>query len=458
MAVTSKPATRRPADLASRGSTGRTAADTLDGLLRGLLGADSPVRLRCWDGSEAGPADAPVVILRSPAALRHLLWAPGELGLARAYVSGELDGEGDLYPMLQQVWQSARQAGLRPPRGPAGWLRAAAAARRLGAFGPRPAVPAGEARLRGRLHSVGRDRGAIAHHYDLGNDFYQLLLDPQMAYSCAYWARDEPGYSLEDAQRDKLDLICRKLDLRPGMRLLDVGCGWGSLLIHAAGRYGVDVVGVTLSAAQYAHVQSRIYEAGLDGLAQVRLAHYRDEIDGHFDAISAIEMSEHVGEHTYPAFAARLHSLLRPRGRLLLQQMSRPASELKDGSRVRVTPGGGPFIEAYIAPDMHMRPLADTLGHLERAGFEVRDVEAMREHYVRTVRAWSRTLEERWAEFTALAGVETARIWRLYLAGGALAFADNRMGVDQVLAVRPGPAGDSAVELLPTWRAPAGAV
>ena len=448
MAVTSKPAVRRPT---APSDEPKTAAHMLDALLRDMLGTPSPVRLQCWDGSEAGPADAPTVILRSPAALRHLLWAPGELGLARAYVTGQLDADGDLYPMLRQVWQTIRETGARPPRGPARWVRAAGAARRLGALGPRPAIPAGEARQRGRLHSRSRDRSAIAHHYDLGNDFYRLLLDPQMAYSCAYWTRDEPGYGLQDAQRDKLDLVCRKLDLRPGMRLLDVGCGWGALLLHAAGRYGVNVVGVTLSAEQHAHVQGQITKAGLGDLAQVRLADYRDPIDGRFDAVSAIEMSEHVGERTYPAFAARLHELLRPRGRLLIQQMSRPGGAT--GGTTRMRPGGGPFIESYIAPDMHMRPLSQTLGHLEVAGFEIRDVEALREHYVRTVRAWSATLEERWDEFTALTNVETARIWRLYLAGGALAFADNRMGVDQILAVRPGPAGDSAVEPLPAWRA-----
>jgi cyclopropane-fatty-acyl-phospholipid synthase len=441
MAVTSKPEVR-PARTGGQ-PAGRTVAATLDGLLQDLLGAASPVRLGCWDGSQAGPADAPLVTLRSPNALRHLLWAPGELGLARAYVSGELDAEGDLYPLLRQIWQTARESGLRPPRGPRRWLRAAAAARRLGALGPRPPIPAGEARLHGRLHTVVRDRRAIAHHYDLGNDFYTLLLDPHMAYSCGYWTSDDPEYGLEDAQRDKLDLICRKLDLRPGMRLLDVGCGWGALLLHATSRYGVEAVGVTLSAEQHGFVQARIISAGLSDRAQVRMAHYREPIDGRFDAVSAIEMSEHVGEQAYPAFAARLHELLRPRGRLLLQQMSRPAGH----------PGGGPFIESYIAPDMHMRPLAQTLGHLEQAGFEIRDVEALREHYVRTVEVWANTLEEHWDEFVAMTDVETARIWRLYLAGGALAFADNRMGVDQVLAVRPGPAGDSAIEAVPAWRA-----
>lgn len=288
-----------------------------------------------------------------------------------------------------------------------------------------------------------RDRSAIAHHYDLGNDFYKLLLDPHTAYSCAYWTSDDSTYSLEDAQRDKLDLICRKLDLRRGIRMLDVGCGWGALMLHAADHYGVDVTGITLSAEQYAHVQARIDAAGLGDRVHVRLADYREDITERFDAVSAIEMSEHVGEHTYPAFAARLHGLLRPRGRLLLQQMSRNGGH----------PGGGPFIESYIAPDMHMRPLAQTVGHLETAGFEIRDVEALREHYVRTVRAWSATLEEHWAEFVAMTGVETARIWRLYLAGGALAFADNRMGVDHVLAVRPDTEGESSVEAVPGWRA-----
>ena len=391
-------------------------------LVERLAGGPFPVGLRAWDGSRAGAADGPCVVLRSPRAIRHVLWAPGELGLARAYVTGELDVDGDLADGLSRF----RRLGGRSRPSPADWPRILRTVRDLRAIGPRPPRPAAEARLSGRLHTRRRDRAAIAHHYDLSNDFYRLLLDPHLAYSCAYWTSDEPDYTLHDAQTDKLELICRKLDLRPGMRLLDVGCGWGSLVLHAAEHHGVHATGITLSREQRDHVRARVAAAGLDSAVEVRLQDYRDVDDPAFDAVASIEMGEHVGERNYPEYAATLFRALRPGGRLVLQQMSRGA----------VAPGGGAFIERYIAPDMTMRPVGATLNHLARAGFEVRDVHAMREHYVRTCRAWLDTLERRWPDVVALVGVEQARVWRLYLAGGALAFEENRMGVDQIVAVR----------------------
>ena len=412
------------------------AAQQLTTLLEQFLGGRLPVRLRAWDGSEAGPEDAPLVVLRSRAALRRLVWQPGELGLAQAYITGELDLEGDLGEALRTMWRSVRERGLHAPKlTAADRLRAAGSALRLGAIGPRPPAPASEARLGGRLHSKSRDRAAISHHYDLSNDFYQLLLDETMAYSCGYWTSEDAGYGPADAQRDKLELICRKLGLEPGMRLLDVGCGWGSLSLYAAEHHKVQVTGVTLSREQRDFVRERIRERGLEDLVTVELRDYRDLADGGFDAVSTIEMGEHVGDAEYPAFTATLHRMLRPGGRVLVQQMSRGTN----------APGGGAFIESYIAPDMHMRPLGDTVSLLERAGLEVRAVEAMREHYVRTIRAWHRTLEDRWAEFTAMVGEETARVWRLYLVGGALAFEERRMGVDQIVAVRPSDEGLSSM-------------
>jgi cyclopropane-fatty-acyl-phospholipid synthase len=279
--------------------------------------------------------------------------------------------------------------------------------------------------VRGRLHSKARDLDAIAHHYDLSNAFYSLILDPHMAYSCAYWTSDDPAYTLEDAQRDKLDLVCRKLDLAPGMRVLDIGCGWGSFSLHAAEHYGVDVVGVTLSREQRAFVLGRVAERGLGEHVEIRQQDYRDVADGPFDAIVSLEMGEHVGADQYPVFAAGLHRLVREQGRVLIQQMSR-----------RGRPGGGAFIESYIAPDMHMRPVGETVALLEDAGLEVRDVEAMREHYVRTIEAWWRAFEAHWDDAVALVGEEVARVWRLYLVGGALTFREGRMGVDQILSVR----------------------
>jgi cyclopropane-fatty-acyl-phospholipid synthase len=419
-------------------------AGELAGIGSALFGGELPVRLRAWDGSEVGPAGAPTLVLRSPRALRRLLWHPSELGLAQAYVTGEIDVEGDLAQGLRRVWAAERERDLaRPDRIGARALarlarQAIAAAKRAGAFGPPLAPPDSQVRLRGRLHSGGRDQAAIAHHYDLSNEFYALVLDSQMAYSSAYWTSDAADYTLEDAQADKLDLVCRKLSLRPGQRLLDVGCGWGSLSIHAAKHYGVQVTGITLSRQQAGFVRARAGELGLADQVQVRLQDYR-ELDGPgFDAVASLEMGEHVGERNYPVYAAALHRMVLPGGRVLVQQMSRGSSH----------PGGGAFIEAFIAPDMQMRPVGETVAFLERAGLELRDVHAMREHYVRTVRAWYETLERRWAEAVALVGEEMARVWRLYLVGGGLAFEEGRMGVDQILLVRPRAGGVSGMPAL----------
>jgi cyclopropane-fatty-acyl-phospholipid synthase len=291
-----------------------------------------------------------------------------------------------------------------------------------------PAPPASQARIRGRLHSKLRDRASIAHHYDLSNDFYALLLDESMAYSCAYWRRDDPSYTLADAQRDKLDLVLDKLGLVPGMTLLDVGCGWGSLSLHAAAR-GIRVRGVTIAAEQKRFIDARIAERGLGDLVDIRLQDYRD-VTGEYDAVASIEMGEHVGQGNYRTYVDVLRRSVRPGGRVLVQQMSRRGKH----------PGGGPFIESFIAPDMHMRPVGETVDLIEAGGLEVRDVQAMREHYVRTVDAWYSTFEANRDRVVALVGEEVARVWRLYLVGGGMAFRDGRMGVDQIVARRPGTA------------------
>jgi cyclopropane-fatty-acyl-phospholipid synthase len=441
----------RPMVAARPAATGG-AAGLLLPLIEQLFGGELPLRVRAWDGSEAGPAGAPVLVLRSRQALRRMMWHPGELGIAQAYVTGELDLEGDLTEGLRGVWRAARASapagddrtgGLMAtaltrlkkavPLPPELWGGAARAAITLGIPGPRPKAPAAEARISGRLHSKSRDQAVIAHHYDVPPAFYQLILDPQLAYSSGYWTSAGPGYTLADAQRDKLDQICRKLDLEPGKRLLDIGCGWGSLTIHAAQHYGARVTAVTLSREQAGHVRKRAADAGLGGLVEVRNQDYRDIAAGQYGAVASVEMGEHVGAGQYPVFCALIRRQLRPGGRVLIQQMSRSSN----------APGGGKFIEAYIAPDMHMRPVGETACLIEGAGLEVRDIEVMREHYAPTIRAWLDNLERQWDQAVALIGRESARVWRLYLAGGALAFEEGRMGVDQILAVRPCASGQS---------------
>jgi cyclopropane-fatty-acyl-phospholipid synthase len=357
-------------------SSRKDVADVIAGLLA-RAGLDLPVRLRAWDGSEAGPADGPVLVARSPRALQRILWRPGELGLARAYVSGDLDVEGDLTDGLRRVHATA------PRSGPFGLIKtgpaAVAAAARLGLLAPPPEPPRCELRVRGRRHSRARDQAVIAGHYDVPSAFYQLILDPNMAYSCAYWDGQK---DLNGAQQAKLDLIMSKLALEPGQALLDMGCGWGSLTLHAA-RARVRVTGVTLSREQGGYVRQHARGLGLGDRAEVRIQDYRDPLDGCYDAIASVEMGEHVGAAQYPAFCAALYRRLRPGGRLLIQQMSR-------GGRA---PGGGPFIESYIAPDMDMRPVGDTIRLIQDAGFEVLGAEAMRADYVRTIRAWLENFE-----------------------------------------------------------------
>jgi cyclopropane-fatty-acyl-phospholipid synthase len=407
-------------------------AGALAPLVRWQLGAELPVRLRAYDGSEVGPEGAPAILLNSPMALRRLLWSPNELGLADAYVTGAIDLDGDLTQAFRLIWRPGAGKARKGRRHVNGLTarhlaRAVAVMISAGATGRRPPAPASRAKLTGRKHSRGRDKAAIAHHYDQSAEFFELLLDHSMAYSCAVWASDAPGYGLADAQRRKLELICTRLAVRPGTRLLDMGCGWGSLVEYAAGQHGAAVTGVTLSRNQAGYARARLAAAGLDGTAEIRLCDAREVADGPYDAIAAVEVGEHIGAAGYPAFARRLRELLRPGGRLLLQQMSREPR----------APGGGSFIERYVAPDMHMVPLHRTLAMLTEAGLEIREVQALREHYVRTIRAWLSRLEERFDEAQAIVGPEVGRVWRLYLTGAALAFEEGRMGVDQILAIRP---------------------
>ena len=416
-----------------------TTAVKLKSLLENLLQTPMPIRLRAWDGSEAGPSDAPVLVIRHKRALRRLMWQPNELGLARAYVSGEIDVEGDLYDALSRLaallWRSPDVKDM-PLRTVAG------EALRLGIVGTQPKPPPEEMAVSGGRHSRRRDRLAISHHYDVGNDFYQIVLGESMVYSCAYWTADTPGYGLADAQRDKLDLICRKLELRPGMRLLDVGCGWGSLAMHAAKEYGVRVLGITLSGEQADFARKQIAEAGLTDQVEIRVQDYRDLDDGPFDAISSVGMAEHVGTGPYAEYAAILYGQLKPGGRLLNHQIAQLHSVPKMPAQKRS------FIDAYVFPDGELAPIGTTVTLLEQAGFEVRDVHALREHYARTLRAWVSNIESDWATAVSLTSPGRARVWRLYMAASALAFEQSKIGVNQVLAVKDH--RDGASDMPPT--------
>jgi cyclopropane-fatty-acyl-phospholipid synthase len=386
-----------------------------------VLGPNPPVAVDLHDGSVIGPLDAPArVVFRSPNVLRRLLTAPGELGFARAFVAGELDVVGNLYAALQ-LHEHLSTVRLTPRQ----WL---AAARLVRAVGLRPLPPPREeARLRGRRHTRERDAAAIAHHYDVSNGFYRLVLGPSLTYSCAVW--EDPSFNLEDAQAAKHELVCTKLGLEEGMRLLDVGCGWGGMLIHAAERHGVSAVGVTLSRPQAELARERVAAAGLAGRIDVRLVDYRDLVGERFDAISSIGMFEHVGLSQFGVYFGRLRELLRPGGRLLNHGIGRPP-----GHATRFGRRG--FVDRYVFPDGELHELGAVVSVLQAAGLEARHMDSLREHYALTLRAWVANLEASWAEAVAEVGAPRARIWRLYMAGSALGFEAGRLQVHQVLAVR----------------------
>ncbi|MFC4853618.1 class I SAM-dependent methyltransferase [Actinophytocola glycyrrhizae] len=390
-------------------------------IIERAVGRNAPLEFTGYDGSRAGVRGAPVRIeVKSPLALSHIASAPGELGLARAYVSGALDIHGDMYTALRNM--AALTLDSLPPKIQAelllklGWSR-------LWWPVPHPAV---EARVRGRRHSKRRDQEVISHHYDVSNRFYEWVLGPSMAYTCAVYP--DVDSSLEEAQWTKHDLVARKLGLKEGMRLLDVGCGWGGMVLHAAKHYGVRALGVTLSRKQAEWGQKKIAEAGLTDLAEIRHLDYRDVAEDGFDAISSIGLTEHVGEAELPAYVRSLHDRLRPGGRLLNHCITRPDNT--HGARVTG------FFGRYVFPDGELLGPGHIISAIHDHGFEVRHEENLREHYAKTLTAWCANLDEHWDEAVREVGEGRARVWRLYMAGSRLGFEENNIQLHQVLAVK----------------------
>jgi cyclopropane-fatty-acyl-phospholipid synthase len=400
------------------------AAEVLEPLLTSLFGDRPDVRVVLWDGGAFGPDDASVVLhVQSSDALRRLLWAPDQIGLGRAYVAGELDVDGDLVAALPVLRDAVA---LRPTLAVTVLPHAVRASRRLGILGRPLPLPPEEARPRGLRHSRRRDAEVVAHHYDVGNEFYELVLGPSLTYSCARFPH--PEATLEEAQAAKHETIVRKLGLagRPGSRLLDVGCGWGSLAIHAAREHGIQAVGITISREQATLAQQRAEEAGVADLVEIRLQDYRDLSGEQFDGIASVGMFEHVGQKRMATYFTVLHDQLRPGGRLLNHAISSVG-----GSRL----GPRSFTGRYVFPDGELLDVGETALAMERAGFEVRDVESLREHYARTLRCWVARLEARWDDGVRLVGERRARIWRLYMAASAVGFDDGGISVHQVLGV-----------------------
>jgi cyclopropane-fatty-acyl-phospholipid synthase len=398
------------------------AAVRLGPFFGSLLGDPLPLDVELWDGSTLGSGRAVArVVFRSPDALRRIVYAPGELGFARAYVLGDVDVDGDLHAALRMLTGASPDLAI----GWRAWADAARSAVALGVIGRPLTPPPEEARISGRRHSMARDADVIAHHYDVSNEFYRLFLGPSMTYSCARFT--DPARTLEEAQWAKYELVSLKLGLEPGMRLLDVGCGWGGMAMHAASEHGVDAVGITISRQQHDLALKRVADAGLSDRVEIRFQDYRTMVDEQFDAVSSIGMAEHVGRHQLPAYFAALASLLRPTGRLLNHAISTP-----NGAAF----GRRTFINRYVFPDGELPDVAAIVTGMQGQGLDVRDVEGLREHYALTLRCWSANLENSWDEACALVGERRARVWRLYLAGSAVSFESADIGIHQVLGVR----------------------
>ncbi len=416
-----------------------------------FLGDNSNVGFEDWRGRTWGPPGAPVTVrFNSPDAIKYFVRAPGELGFGRAYVSGAMDIDGDIWSLLNL------QRDLGGIRFTPAQVRRLAKTLGGDALRNPPAPPPEEIHPGPRFlaHTRWRDRWSISHHYDVSNEFYRMVLGPSLTYSCAVF--EHQSDSLEQAQANKYELICRKLGLQPGMRLLDVGCGWGGMALHAAHHHGVEVVGITISRNQAEKAAQRVADAGLEPRIEIRLQDYRDLDDGPYDAISSIGMVEHVGRANLTNYFEILRGLLAPGGRLLNHQIGRtpmPPVGIVKKEQVAVARNG--FIHRYVFPDGELHEIGDVVSSMQRTGFEARHMESLREHYAMTLRRWVENLEANWDDAVAQVGEGRARVWRLYMAATSVNFRIGQSQVHQVLAVDvPNTGADmgrSNLPLRPRW-------
>ena len=421
---------------------------TISDAVSSLLGGEPPFRITAYDGSSAGAADTPYGLdLRTERGLSYLVTAPGDLGMARAYVMGDLDllgvHPGDPYEALVAIKGngSGLKARVPSPTDAIGIMRTLGRSHlRPPVVPPQEHLPRWRRVVDGMLHSPGRDADAIHHHYDVSNRFYELVLGPSMTYTCACFPTAEA--TLEEAQEHKYDLVCQKLALQPGQRLLDVGCGWGGMVRHAVQNYGVTALGVTLSAEQAAWASVKLKELDLQDRAEVRHLDYRFVAEGGFDAISSIGLTEHIGVANYPAYFGFLRDKLKPHGRLLNHCITRQTNRL---TRT------GPFIDRYVFPDAELTGSGRIITAMQDTGLEVQHEENLRIHYAMTLAGWNRNLVENWDECVAEVGEGTARVWGLYMAGSRMGFEANELQLHQVLATKTAPDGASTFPLRPDW-------
>ncbi len=420
---------------------------TIAEIFESLVDGPVPIRLSAHDGSNTGPADSTYSLeILNPRGINYIATAPGDLGMARAYISGDMKAEGihpgDPYEILAAMGE------LRFRRPSA--LALVTIARSLGWDALKPIAPPPQETLprwrrialEGLRHSKTRDAEAIHHHYDVSNKFYEYVLGPSMTYTCACY--EDEGQTLEQAQENKYRLVFEKLNLKPGDRLLDIGCGWGGMVRYAAKR-GVQVIGATLSAEQAEWAQKKVMEEGLADLAEVRHSDYRDVRESNFDAVSSIGLTEHIGVHNYPSYFGFIKGKLRDGGLFLNHCITRP-----DNTR---TTKAGDFIDRYVFPDGELIGSGRIISEIQNTGLEVLHEENLRPHYALTLAEWCKNLVDNWDACVAEAGEGTAKVWGLYMAGSRLGFERNVVQLHQVLGMKLGPDETWDVPLRPWWKA-----